>query len=192
MTLDMRLPDTSGISFIGELRSQPETQSLPIIVVSAEADAAQRRLNGGAIGIIDWLDKPIDEQRLMLALKSVCKSMATPHILHVEDEPDIHQIVKTLMLDNASLNWAKNLREARELISSEQFDLILLDIALPDGLGLSLIADIQERQPQCKLVIYSAYDVSPEYTRQVHAVLSKSNTDNNKLLSTIESLLKID
>ena len=192
MTLDIRLPDTDGVSFINELRSNPLTQSLPIIVVSAEADAARRRLNGGAIGIIDWLDKPIDETRLVHALETACQTSHTPHILHVEDEADIHQIVKTLMADKARLSWAKNLQEARDMLKQEHFELILLDIALPDGLGQSLLSDIQQQHPTSKLVIYSAYDVAPQYLQQVHAVLSKSNTDNDKLLTTIESLLAIN
>lgn len=189
MTLDIQLPDTDGVTFINELRSNPATQSLPVIVVSVEADAARRRLNGGAIGIVDWLNKPIDESRLVHALETACQTCATPKILHVEDEADIHQIIKTLIADKARLSWAKNIQEARDMLTQEHFELILLDIALPDGSGLSLLSDIQQQHPNSKLVIYSAYDVAPEYMRQVHAVLSKSNTDNDKLLETIESLL---
>ncbi len=192
MTLDIQLPDINGTNFINELRSNPDTQSLPIIVVSVEADAAHRRLNGGAIGIIDWLNKPIDEPRLIQAIKSACKTTTSPHILHIEDEADIHQIVKKLMTNKARLSSAKNLQEARELLDKEHFELILLDIALPDGLGLSLLSDIQQHHPTSKLVIYSAHEVAPQYLQQVHAVLSKSNTTNDKLLATIGALLKID
>jgi len=192
ITLDIKLPDTDGVALIEELRSSPLTQSLPIVVVSVEADTARRRLNGGAIGIIDWLNKPIDEQRLISALESVCKSGKNPNILHVEDEPDIHHIVKSLMAGRATLSWAQNLQEAHDMLNKAHFELILLDIALPDGLGLSLLSEIEQQHPTTKLVIYSAYDVAPEYLQQVHAVLSKSNTDNDKLLSTIESLLNIN
>ena len=110
-------------------------------------------------------------------------------ILYVEDEPDIHQIVKTLLTKKGQLVWAKNLQEARDWLKKQHFELILLDIALPDGLGLSLLSEIQQQHPTSKLVIYSAYDVGQEYMQQVHAVLSKSNTDNHTLLATIESLL---
>ncbi len=192
MTLDIQLPGTNGLSFIDELRSNPETQDLPIIVVSVEADTARHSLNGGVMGIVDWLNKPIDEKRLIQALESVHKTSSPPHILHIEDEADVHQIIKTLMANKAKLSWAKNLQEAQKLLDKEHFELILLDIALPDGLGLSLLSRIQQQHPTSKLVIYSAYDVAPEYTQQVHAVISKSNTDNNKILATIESLLTID
>ena len=189
MTLDIRLPDGDGVSFIKEIRSQSATQSLPIIVVSVEADAARRRLNGGAIGIIDWLDKPIDEQRLLHALGSIGEHKIKPSLLHIEDEADIQHIVKSLLQDKVKFSSANNLEEARNILSRKHFDLIMLDLALPDGSGTSLLTELEQQHPSSKLLVYSAHTLAPEYMQQVHAVLSKANADNDKLLQTIEILL---
>ncbi len=189
MTLDIQLPDIDGVSFINELRSQSETLHLPIVVVSVEADAARQRLNGGAIGIVDWLDKPIDEQRLLQALAMSNAKQTKPKLLHIDDENDVTSIVKTLLKDKVKLKCAKNLEEANKILGKEHFELILLDISLPDGSGLSLLSEIEQNHPTSKLVIYSAHEMAPAYMQKVHAVLSKSTTDNSKLLHTIEFLL---
>ena len=78
ITLDLELPDEHGLSLIHELRQQAETASLPIIVISATANEGKAVINGGAVGVLDWLQKPIDMQRLkgvLLTLKSTMQSL---------------------------------------------------------------------------------------------------------------------
>src|SRR5690606_16086242 len=69
LTLDLMLPDGSGLALLRELRREPLTQDLPVIVISARAEEGRRELNGDAIGMIDWMTKPIDEQRLTTSLR---------------------------------------------------------------------------------------------------------------------------
>ena len=69
MTLDLMLPDQDGVSLIRELRQAAETLQLPIVVVSARASEGRDELNGGALGVIDWLVKPIDQERLTRAVQ---------------------------------------------------------------------------------------------------------------------------
>ncbi len=61
MTLDLILPGQDGISMVRELRATEAYRALPIIVVSVKAQAGKLDLNGGAVDIVDWLDKPIDQ-----------------------------------------------------------------------------------------------------------------------------------
>jgi PAS domain S-box-containing protein len=65
MTLDIGLPDQDGISLMLELRESEATRELPIIVISAKADDGKQELNGSAIGVIDWIQKPIEPATLV-------------------------------------------------------------------------------------------------------------------------------
>ncbi|MFI5447616.1 PAS domain S-box protein [Polaromonas sp. UC242_47] len=69
MTVDVKLPYENGLELIRELRQSPRTADLPILVLSVTAGEVQ--LDGGhqALGISDWLEKPLDEQRLLQCLR---------------------------------------------------------------------------------------------------------------------------
>lgn len=190
MTLDIILPDEDGISFLTSLRKNTGIQDLPVVVLSVKADKAKRELNGGALGITGWLNKPIDNQQLIDVVLSVEDMNRPVRVLHVEDEKDVHTIVKQILKDKCELFWAQTLKESRKLMKKNDFDLILLDVGLPDGSGLDLIKDIEQLEPQPQVVIFSAADVAKEYASKVKAVLVKSNTDNEKLLNVLLGTIK--
>jgi len=73
MTLDLGLPDQNGISLLQELRSHPRTLDLPVIVISATAMEGKQELNGDAINVIDWIEKPFDTQELIDRLGEAIK-----------------------------------------------------------------------------------------------------------------------
>lgn len=77
------------------------------------------------------------------------------------------------------------------MLAKDEFDLVLLDIGLPDGSGLDLLGMIHERLDSPKVVIFSAYDVTEEYLDKVSAVLVKSRTSNEQLLDTITAAIEL-
>lgn len=68
---DLRLQDGHGLNLIRELRAEPEYQRMPIVVVSAYCDEGQRLLQGDPDEYLAWLDKPVDEKRLLSLLEEV-------------------------------------------------------------------------------------------------------------------------
>lgn len=71
--------------------------------------------------------------------------MNMPVTLVVDDEPDIRELLEiTLNRMNIRTCCAENLAAARQLLSSQSFDLCLTDMRLPDGDGLELVDFIQE------------------------------------------------
>lgn len=198
VTLDLALPDQhghpydpEGIRLIRELRRQDRTRELPVIVVSAIADQAQRRLNGSAFGIVDWLDKPLDNKRLLSAVKLIAThKQGLPRILHVEDDPLIYEMVRVLLRGKVDLVLAPSLHEAHEKLRSDVFDLILLDVELTDGSGLDLIRDLDEVEYMPQVVIFSAHEVGNEITQKVKAALVKSRDSRKELINVIMSVIK--
>jgi PAS domain S-box-containing protein len=189
VTMDIMLPDQDGISLIRELREQEQTKMLPIIVISAKADVSQRELSGGAVSIVDWLNKPIDQNRLLSAVNQLAVSSSSPVILHVEDEPDVHVIVSTLLKGTARVVWARTLTDAKEQLANHSFDLALLDIGLPDGSAIQLLDKLNQHRPPIPTVMFSAQDVDESISQQVSAALVKSSTSNEDLIGVIRSLL---
>lgn len=64
-------------------------------------------------------------------------------ILLVEDSKEIYQMVLQSTAQIAELSWAKSLEEARAELLKHPFDLLILDVDLPDGNGIEFCASIQ-------------------------------------------------
>jgi len=191
VTVDLLLPGQDGISFIDELRKDKATRSLPVIVVSAMADEAKRNLYGGAISVSDWLQKPIDQPRLLNAVKYATTFECIPQVLHVEDEADVHHIVSSMLQGQCELTWTTTLAASLEALAEGAFDLVLLDIGLPDGSGLDLLDVIEHHDKPPRVVIFSAQDIAQEHADRVSAVLIKSRTDNLALVKMITQAIEL-
>nr|VFK42824.1 MAG: DNA-binding transcriptional response regulator, NtrC family, contains REC, AAA-type ATPase, and a Fis-type DNA-binding domains [Candidatus Kentron sp. SD]VFK48358.1 MAG: DNA-binding transcriptional response regulator, NtrC family, contains REC, AAA-type ATPase, and a Fis-type DNA-binding domains [Candidatus Kentron sp. SD]VFK79165.1 MAG: DNA-binding transcriptional response regulator, NtrC family, contains REC, AAA-type ATPase, and a Fis-type DNA-binding domains [Candidatus Kentron sp. SD len=71
--------------------------------------------------------------------------MAAPHILVVDDEPDIRQLLKDILEDeDYEVSVAENAESARQARRARRPDLILLDIWMPDTDGISLLKEWSE------------------------------------------------
>ena len=194
ITLDLLLPGESGISFLRQLRSRPDTASLPVIVVSAVADGGRKQLEHAAVSsVLDWLDKPIDETRLMHAVSRAVKAGPRKgrRILHVEDDLDIARIVRTLLEGVAEVDLANSLATARECLDTGRYSLTILDIGLPDGSGLDLLPALNVADPPIPVIIFSAQELDEEIRAQVTAAFVKSRTDEASLVRAVRASLEM-
>jgi len=115
----------------------------------------------------------------------------TPRILHVEDDDSVLDIVHTLVSGMGYLTSARSLKEARSLLETEAFDLVLLDLMLPDGRGESLLPLLSSKDGKTiPVVVFSAIDVSRETARKIQVALVKSRTSNEELLEVLRSTIK--
>ena len=190
MTLDIILPGEDGLSFLQSMRDDPKTRDLPVVIVSVKADEGKIELNGGAVGVMDWLSKPIDQNRLINIIQQAATPNALPRVLHVEDDEDIHKIVSLMLQGICELVWTTTVEASRQVLSEEHVDLVLLDIKLPDGSGLELLDAIEHHVNPPRVVIFSANEVPSEYVSRVNAVLTKSGTGNDELLKNILGFIK--
>ena len=193
MTLDIMLPDQDGISFLRELRESDPTRDLPIVVVSAQAQGDRLGINGDALGVSDWLEKPINATRLEAAVRRSTSGAqgaggARPRVLHVEDDLDVVQVVRDILQDCADVAYASTVPQAREQLERNRFDLVVLDMELPGGTGTEILSYLAHHAPHVPVVIFSASDANGA-ARNIAATLVKSRTSNNQFLSTIKALL---
>ena len=85
--------------------------------------------------------------------------MKTPHILIVDDEPNIVMSLEFLMRKNGyQVGIARNGTEALAAIDQTAFDLILLDIMMPDVDGLQVCRQLRQRpdRTNTKVIFLSA------------------------------------
>jgi DNA-binding NtrC family response regulator len=114
-------------------------------------------------------------------------------ILVIDDEADIRESLEFLLTgENYSVDLAENATTGFHKYESGSYDLILLDLMMPDRSGLDVLADIRERDKETPVFLLTAYG-SVEVA--VRALKSGANDyfakpwDNEKLLIEIDRMI---
>ena len=82
------------------------------------------------------------------------------HILLVEDDIALGQgIAMALQIPETEITVCRGLREARQALSSRTFILLILDINLPDGSGLTLLREQKALRPEVPVLLLTANDL---------------------------------
>ena len=70
--LDLMLPDGSGLDLCKKIKGNPETESIPIIILTAKDDEVDRVV-GFELGADDYVTKPFSVRELILRVKAILK-----------------------------------------------------------------------------------------------------------------------
>jgi len=112
-------------------------------------------------------------------------------VLIIDDEAAIRESLHTLLeLEGYDVEMASTGREGMARIGERPFDLILLDLALPDCNGMELLADIQAQDPQLSVIMITAYGTVENAVRAMQAGAAnfiQKPWDNEKLLADIRA-----
>jgi CheY-like chemotaxis protein len=140
ITLDVMMPGMDGWTVLNELKSNPTTSEIPVIMVTIVDD----KNLGFSLGAVDYLTKPVDWNRLKSVLEKIEEDKNQPTVLVVEDDPATRESLATRL---AELNWtileADNGRRALESMAAVQPDLILLDLLMPEMDGFEFMENIR-------------------------------------------------
>jgi PAS domain S-box-containing protein len=160
--LDVQMPGMDGVELASEIKGNPKISSVPIIMLtSAGKPDNMKKLRN--IGVSEYLVKPIKQSQLFDKLVSVLSSktvderpsIVPPHdlipknrrclkILLAEDNPT-NQMLAIRLLGKAghSVTLAKTGKEAVNAMKLEKFDLVLMDVQMPEMDGFEATAEIR-------------------------------------------------
>src|SRR5210317_1540615 len=121
--------------------------------------------------------------------------MSQAQILVVDDEPDIRQLVKEILEDEAySVEVAKDGESARQIYARQKPDLVLLDIWMPDIDGISLLKEWSDNgRLESQVVIMSGHgtlETAVEATRLGAFDFVQKPLSLAKLLATVRKALE--
>ena len=121
--------------------------------------------------------------------------MSNPHVLVVDDEADIRVLIQDILADEGyGVTAAANAEEARAARAAAKFELILLDIWMPDTDGITLLREWSDSGDlNCPVVIMSGHgtvDAAVEATRLGAFDFIEKPLSLAKLLRTVEAALE--
>ena len=123
--------------------------------------------------------------------------MNTAHVLVVDDEPDIRELVKDILEDEGfRVTAVADGTGARDALRAGRPDLILLDIWMPDVDGITLLKEWSEGdQLPCPVIVMSGHgnvETAVEATRLGAYDFLEKPLSMAKLLITVERALESD
>jgi HAMP domain-containing protein/signal transduction histidine kinase/CheY-like chemotaxis protein len=187
ITLDVKLPDTSGWKVLDLLRNDLSYRHIPTHLISGEENRNLALKRGAR----SFLLKPLENEALNELFKDIItfNEKMLKHVLVVEDnEIDSSQIAKVLQSDNIEITIASTGKKALKLIGGKDYDCIILDYTLPDISGKELLSKVTEiKKKLTPVIVYSAKDFTQAELQQIN---SNSNTIVAKGVNSIEYLLE--
>lgn len=85
-------------------------------------------------------------------------SSASPHILVVDDEPDLRTLYElTLLREGYRVDVAETVADAWNQLQERRYEVLITDMRLPDGLGIDLIQRLRTQHRNERSVVITAY-----------------------------------
>lgn len=188
--LDLLMPETNGFEIIYKLQNKPQTQNIPIIVVSISKDK-NKALSTGAKAFIQ---KPINKNDL---LKSISSATNKPKQILVVDNNEIErrQIKRLLENSNFDVIEAKSSEECMQQIESSKPDLIVIDLLANDIDGFQILNTLKNNKNWQNIpVVISTHkelteNQKDELKGNVSKILNKSKTAPIDTLEEVKNIL---
>jgi diguanylate cyclase (GGDEF)-like protein len=169
--LDLDLPVLSGPQVAQVLREDPETKAIPLIYVSgytrllaqAPPDVEVMPKTAAPTALLDVVQRTITAGR--------SRAEQPPTLLIVDDEPDLQRILGAILReDGYRVVSAAAGTEALALAQKQSFDLIILDLLLPDIDGFAVLGALRARPATAltPIILLSARVSAAEKVRGLH------------------------
>ena len=194
ITLDIMMPEIDGWTILEQLKSDPETRNIPVIICSIIEDEEK----GFSLGAADYLVKPILEEDMILALNRLNKDGSIKNVLIIDDSKDDLRLMEKVMLEHS--NYRPILAEGGEkgwaFLIAEPPDAVILDLFMPDIDGFTILERMRASSElnEIPVLVVSGVDLSPNQRIQLEnfgkQMLKKGMINEKDLFSYLEKSLK--
>ena len=150
VVLDVLLESENSWDLLRELKEDPETNEIPIYVVTV-VDNKEKALGLGADG---FHSKPVDRVWLLQQLQQAANKDARPHVLIVDDDEVARYLLKGLFAQTGfRIVEAKGGNEGLHHARQYKPDILILDLSMPDISGFEVLDNLKQDQETAKIPV---------------------------------------
>jgi CheY-like chemotaxis protein len=191
ITLDVMMPGMDGWAVLEALKADPATTSIPVVMLTIVDNKNQ----GYALGVADYLTKPVEREHLLAVLRYYCSTDDRPVLIVEDDEATREMMRRTLEKDGWACLEAENGLVGLDRVAARIPSLILLDLMMPEMDGFEF-AETLRANPiwrDIPIVVVTAKALTPEdrtrLTGSVVRILEKGGYTREALLQEIRHLV---
>lgn len=192
--LDILMPDKDGWQILHDLKSDPTTTNIPIILLTI----VDKKALGFRLGAAAYLLKPLNPNEVLETLRRVIKPKERDriHVLAVDDDPHIADMLRQQLPESEfRLESAEDGVAGLEAVEAQRPDVILLDIMMPrlDGFGVIEKLRANPDTRDLPIIVISVKELTDEETARlkesVTLVMRKQGFDGDKLVEEIKNVV---
>lgn len=192
ITLDIMMPSKDGWQVLQELKNTPETQDIPVIILSIVDDKPL----GFSLGAAEYIVKPVDRETLMRKIKNLKKLTKIKKILVVDNDPETVQSISTMLI-GAGYDTVKayGSTEAISAIKAGLPDVIVLNLTMPGVGSIDIIEYIKTREEarDIPLIVLTHKDLTDSEIEalngRIQGILHKGILSKEELLMELKDTI---
>ncbi len=190
--VDLRMPVMDGLTLAREIRRLCAGTVSILATAWASAETADMALAAGAWKV---LEKPLDFPGLLRLLE---QALDQPLVLLVDDDQDLCNGLWDLLRERGfRVSLAHEIARAAELLEQARYQIVLVDLRMPDGDGSSLLRIARGANPRSRMIVITGRREEGDQLVERLAALGADAVcfkpfDLPLLLRTLEGLLETE
>jgi signal transduction histidine kinase/CheY-like chemotaxis protein len=193
IVLDVMLEEETTWRFLADVKRDPRTQHVPVLVVTVTNKEERAR----ALGADEFWLKPIDQDRLLRKLKSLVRAERTVKVLVIDDDVRARYLIrKHIEGEPHELLEASTAAEGLRLAREQMPSVIFLDFLLERGTAFDVLDELKaDPRTRAIPVIIVTSHVLGDHERELlsagtEAVISKQNLSRELAINRIRDALR--
>ena len=194
ITLDVMMDGSSGWQVLKELKSNPDTRNIPVIICSIVDEQGK----GYRLGATDYLVKPILEDDLINSLNRLQSNEVIQEILVIDDNLEDRRLFEEIF--NEKANYLVDIAESGDIaltkLRSHKPHIVVLDLFMPGLDGFTVLETMRDdpNLQDLPVIVYTAGDLQEDQRERLaefsQALLKKGSVTVEELLTCLEKSLQ--
>ena len=186
--MDIKMPGINGVQTFREVKKIDPKAAVIMMTAYSVEDLVKEALEEGAYAIVY---KPFDIDRIIAIIEEVLKDVL---ILVVDNEFADRESLKAILEDKGyRVATARDGAEAIEMVKSRHYDIIFLDVRLPDMSGVETFERVKKIDPQATVIMMTGYteeDLVKRAVSQGAYTCIYKPFDMDKVIAVVEDIAK--